>query len=393
MDRKLTNIVTFRKCSQIANRIAVPPMLTYSGLNEGFVSEDTINYYKARSNAAGMIIVEYIYVQRDGGPNISLDYPEQLALYSDGHMEGMQKLVQGIQKDGNKAILQIQHGGRRAIGRYQKGEKVYAPSETDFSSIDYPVEVMTDEYIWELIKNFGRATQLAIDIGADGVEIHGASHYLMQQFFSQYSNRRNDFWGGSLEKRMNFPLETVKEITKVVKENKTKEFIVGYRISPEEIHGENFGYDYKEAIKLAQALSQENIDYIHLPPASGFKVSPDGEDASYQELFREALNEEIILISNGGIQTEKQAQEALKHADIIAIGRGTIIDPDFGLKIMEGRGDEIVSEISPAQLEKSQLTPGLVEIFSDSSNAFGIPMLSGYKSITHLHKGWARNSD
>lgn len=393
MSQQLTDLVQFKNGSTITNRMAVAPMLTFSGLEEGLVSEDTKKYYSARSQAAGLIIAEYMYVQRDGGPCIPIDFPEQLALYGEEHIEGVKEVVESLQRHGNKVILQIHHGGREAIGRHQKGETVYSPSKIDFEFLDYSVEEMSDEYIRELIKNFGIATQRALDLGADGVEIHGANHYLIQQFFSKYSNRRTDFWGGSLEKRMNFPLEVTKEVQRVVAENNPNEFIVGYRLSPEEVHGENYGYDYKDAIKLVQAVAEHNVDYIHLSLWEGYNSTPNQVEKSYSELFKNALNEDIMLISTGGVFTEKQAQEAIIHTDIVGIGRGTLIDPEFGLKIVEGRGDEIVSEISEEQLEKSQLTPGLVEVFSDNRNFFGLPLLPGYESITHLHENWLKLTD
>ena len=95
--------------------------------------------------------------------------------------------------------------------------------------------------ILRIIKSFGEATKRAIDSGFDGVEIHGANHYLLQQFFSKYSNRRTDQWGGSLENRMRFSLEVLKEVKSVVKSHAKDDFIVGFRFCPEEIHGENIG--------------------------------------------------------------------------------------------------------------------------------------------------------
>ncbi len=143
--------------------------------------------------------------------------------------------------------MQIHHGGREARARGAKGHEVLAPSQLDFSFLPYPVREMTHEEIVEIIKDFGRATKRAIDAGFDGVEIHGANHYLIQQFFSAFSNRRQDKWGGSLEKRMTFALEVVKEVKSVIARYAPKDFIIGYRLSPEEIHGTNIGYFYKES--------------------------------------------------------------------------------------------------------------------------------------------------
>ena len=96
------------------------------------------------------------------------------------------------------------------------------------------------------------------------VEIHGANHYLIQQFFSTLSNHRTDDWGGSLEKRMAFPLAVVKEVKRVVAEEGPKDFIIGYRISPEEIHGDAIGYTYNESTQLIAQVVKQELDYIHV---------------------------------------------------------------------------------------------------------------------------------
>ena len=124
-------------------------------------------------------------------------------------------------------------------------------------------EELSPKKIKEFIKDYGEATRRAIEAGFDGVEIHGANHYLIQQFFSAYSNRRKDQWGGSLTKRMNFALEVVDEINNVVENYAEEPFLVGYRISPEEVHGENIGYTVDEAAKLVKEIIKSGIDYIH----------------------------------------------------------------------------------------------------------------------------------
>lgn len=152
----------------------------------------------------------------NGGPAYVPGYPEQLGAYSDEHLDGLRQVAQALKKDGNKAILQIHHGGRAAIGQAVSGQDVVAPSQVDFSFLDYPIRELTADEIDDIIKDFGKATRRAIKAGFDGVEIHGANHYLIQQFFSKLSNFRTDKWGGSLEKRMAFPLAVVAEVMDVV---------------------------------------------------------------------------------------------------------------------------------------------------------------------------------
>lgn len=388
MSKSLIDTVQFRHGAQLSSRLVMPPMLTFSGLKGGFVSDDTLRYYHARSQAAGLLIAEYHYVSESGGPCSRPGYPEQLGIYSDEHLEGAKKIAAALQKNGNKAILQIHHGGREASGRAVKGEEVLAPSALDFSFLSYPVREMTNAEIEEIIKDFGRATKRAIEAGFSGVEIHGANHYLLQQFFSSFSNVREDKWGGSLEKRMAFPLAVVKEVKRVVEEYAPKDFIVGYRISPEEIHRDEVGYSYREAQALIREVIKYELDYIHLSLWEGYASKPVGSDRTYAEHFKSILDNQTKLIIVGGVFSEEEAQDAIAQTptDLIAVGRGTLIDPLFGQKIKEGRGNEIVHQISPEQLEQTAWTSGLREAFT-REDSLGLPELPGHDSITELHTG------
>ena len=388
MSKSLIDTVQFRHGAQLSSRLVMPPMLTFSGLKGGFVSDDTLRYYHARSQAAGLLIAEYHYVSESGGPCSRPGYPEQLGIYSDEHLEGAKKIAAALQKNGNKAILQIHHGGREASGRAVKGEEVLAPSALDFSFLSYPVREMTNAEIEGIIKDFGRATKRAIEAGFSGVEIHGANHYLLQQFFSSFSNVREDKWGASLEKRMAFPLAVVKEVKRVVEEYAPKDFIVGYRISPEEIHGDEVGYSYREAQALIREVIKYELDYIHLSLWEGYASKPVGSDRTYAEHFKSILDNQTKLIIVGGVFSEEEAQDAIAQTptDLIAVGRGTLIDPLFGQKIKEGRGNEIVHQISPEQLEQTAWTSGLREAFT-REDSLGLPELPGHDSITELHTG------
>ncbi|MDK7051105.1 NADH-dependent oxidoreductase [Aerococcus sanguinicola] len=385
MSKKLTDTITFRHGAQVNNRIVQPPMLTNSGKNDGYVTEDTLNYYSARSQSAGMVIVEYSYVSFAGGPSRSwADDREQLGFYNDSYIEGMTKIAQTLKKDGNKAILQLAHSGRESNWRAQQGEKVYAPSSFDFGFLDYEVEELTEADIFAVIDDFVQAAKRAVACGFDGIEIHGANHYLLQQFFSKWSNRRQDKWGGNLENRMRFIVTLVERVFQSLEETAPKDFIVGYRISPEEIHGETVGYDHKEAKQLVAYLTENfEFDYIHLSlPA--YNSKPAGEEKTYAELFDDVIAEDTKKIIVGNVMSEADAEDALQYTDLIAVGRATLIDPQFGQKIVEGRSEEIIHEISPEQVKVSQLTPGLINLFSDPNM---YPFLPGRESIYHLHEG------
>ncbi len=363
--KKLTDKVTFRHGATINNRIVQAPMLTSSGVDEK-VSQATLDYYNARSQSAGMVIVEYTSVSPNGGPSRSISRQmEQLAIYNDSFKPGLTKVAEALKKDGNKAILQLVHSGREAKFRHILGGQVEVPTDMDFPWIDYPLHELTSDEVWQIVKDFGAATKRAIDCGFDGVEIHGANHYLIQEFFSKYSNHRTDYWGGSLEKRMNFAKEVSKEVFQVVKEYAPKDFIVGYRISPEEIHGENIGYTWHESQQLVDALTKDfDFDYIHLSQLSGldYKQKPQlgDSDKTLAELLGEKINGDALEIVAGGIRTEEQMKDALNYMDLVGIARATLMDNQIGKKIEEGKGDQINQAFTKESLANLHLTPGLI---------------------------------
>ncbi|WP_367342280.1 NADH-dependent flavin oxidoreductase [Limosilactobacillus sp.] len=364
--KKLSDPVIFPNGASIKNRFVQPPMLTNSG-NQGEVTADTIQYYGARSDSAGMVTVEYAYVSENGGPAMTWapDH-SQLAIFDDRFVPQLKKLAEAIKSHGNKAIIEIAHDGRQASGLADMGKSVYAPSEIDYSFLPYPVKELNDEQIKAIIKDFGKATKRAIDAGFDGVLIHGANHYLLQQFFSTISNKRDDHWGGSLEKRMNFPLAVVAEVLRVVKESAPNDFIVGYRFSPEEIH-DTIGYTWHESTQLIKALTDQfAIDYIDLSLPQ-YDQKPIDSNQTFAEIFKPFIgNAKLGIVGN--IRTASDAQDALKYADLLSVGRGSIADPNFARKVLEGHGDRIVDTITKDNMAAAHLTAGLQTIFADAGH-------------------------
>lgn len=399
---QLSDKLTFKHGATVNNRFFQAPMLTNSG-DMGFATEDTINYYAARSKAGGMIITEYHYVSENGGPAQSWRRGrEQLAVFDDKFIPQLKKVATALKKDGNKAILQIAHTGREANVRAMEDKPVYAPSAIDYHFLPYKVHELSDEQVKEIIDDFGQAVRRAVEAGFDGVEIHGANHYLIQQFFSQYSNRREDHWGGSLEKRMNFPLAVVKSVTDAVKKYAPSDFIVGYRISPEEIHGQNVGYTWHDSYKLLEAItSQYDLDYVHFsltnyaakpgdPMLVDREVSAENfhdSDKSLAELLKPALQNNTALLLTGGVRDRKAAEGALAiGGDMVGVGRENIVDPLFAEKILAGKDDEVITTLSAKQAKEAKLTQGLIDVYS-TKGPQPIPVEVD-DSIYDLHEGF-----
>lgn len=371
--KKVTDKVTFRHGATIDTRLIQTPMLTNSGKDEK-ATQDTIDYYNSRSQSAGAVIVEYTSVSPNGGPSRSwARNREQLAIYNDDFKPGLAKIAKALKKDGNKAILQLVHSGREAKYRHTLGGQVEVPSDIDFPWIDYPLHELTEAEVWQIVKDFGAATKRAIDCGFDGVEIHGANHYLLQEFFSKYSNRRTDYWGGSLKKRMNFAKEVSKEVMAVVKDYAPKDFIVGYRISPEEIHGENVGYTWHESTQLVDMLTTNfDFDYIHLSLLD-YKQKPTDSNKTLAELLGEHINGETLEVVAGGIRTEEQMEDALNYMDLIGIGRATLMDNHIAKKIKENKGDEIYHCFTDETLKELHLPAGLITFLANLPENMKLP--------------------
>lgn len=378
MATKLTQEFIFPNGKTLNNRIFMPPMVTKGANNDYSVSDDNLAYYGIRSEVAGLVIAESMYINEQG-----MGFANQMSLSDGKYLDGLKKLTTKIKEHGAKVVVQLYHGGREAVESQQvKGETV-APSAIEFPFLDYQPRELTVEEIEQTIKDYGKATKLAIDAGFDGVEIHGANHYLIQQFFSAYSNRRTDKWGGSLEKRMAFPLAVVKEVLSMKEQYGSDDFIVGYRITPEEVHGENVGYTYQEAAELVKEVTKHNVDYMHASLFTKYDASPVNSDKTYTQLIKEAMPEEIPLLAVGGIFTEEDAEDALNYMDLVGVGRAALIEPQFAKKIAEGKGDTINRSVSPENLEALKWPKGLYDWVVDPSSA--LPPVPGEDTLQSMN--------
>lgn len=287
--------------------------------------------------------------------------------------------------------MQIADTGREATSRVALyGKTVYGPSEMDFPFLPYKVHEYSDKQIQKVIEDFGKAVSRAVEAGFDGVEIHGANHYLIQQFFSTYSNHRTDHWGDSLEKRVNFALEVVKSVTDAAKKYAPKDFIIGYRISPEEINPDSVGYTWHESTQLIKTITDQfDLDYVHLSlPTYSQKLSDS--DKTFAELFKSVLGKDTKEIIAGGITTPADVRDVLKYADLVAVARENVIDPLFAEKIINGQEDKIINSISLEQIFKNHMTLGMIENFSAKKVAISLARAENIKSLHTKPGAWSK---
>lgn len=330
--KNLRDEVLLKSGVALKNRLVMAPMTTQQSFFNGVVTEEEIAYYAERSKGIGAVITGTAYIQADGKGWLG-----ELGANEDKQIFNLAKLASAIKANGAKAILQIFHAGRMTDHIRLAGEQIVSASEipAERENAETP-RALSHKEILEIIANFGKATERAIEAGFDGVEIHGANTYLIQQFFSPHSNRRNDEWGGSLEKRMKFPKEVVKIVTETVKKNTTAPFAVGYRISPEEY--EEPGIKFGDTLKLIDELCKEPLDYLHISLSTYNKISVSEkfDDKSILEYVEKTVASRLPVISVGGVRNEKDVNEALNHSDIVALGKQMIVDPLSAKKIVEG---------------------------------------------------------
>lgn len=322
----------------LRNRIVMAPMTTSAGNDDGTVSEQELTYYSKRAESVGLLITACAYIMPQGK-----GFPGQIGVHSDEMLPSLKRIADTIHKGGAKAVLQIYHGGRQSPPALLPDHQPVSASNipTVLPNAAIPRALSEDEII-ETIKAFGSATKRAIDAGFDGVEIHGANTYLVQQFFSPHSNRRDDQWGGNLEKRLTFPIAVANEVIKTVKENAKTAFLVGYRLSPEEI--EEPGITFEDTLVLVERLARLNLDYLHISTMDfwGGSLRDTTDHGSRAQLINEHLSLKMPIIGVGSI---KDPTDALKISNagipLIALGRALLMDPDWVKKAESNEIDSI----------------------------------------------------
>ena len=366
---------------QLKNRVVMSPMVLGTGGLDGTPGEQMMQYYEERAKGGvGLIITEATRVDEKHGPLA----PRQLAMSKDRHIEPFAKMVKRIHRHGAKVFCQLHHPGRQnlsllvgtwrlseAIGRHWHGywdiffkvaqhadmvEKtgllppVVAPSPVPCRLQKQKTRALKTAEIKELVREFGAAAKRVQLAGADGVELHGAHGYLIQEFLSPYTNRRTDEYGGSFDNRMRFITEIIAEIRRQC----GADFPIIARISVDEFYREigdpaDEGITLDEGIRIAKRLEECGIDAIDVSSATYETMNYWLEPTSFQTGWRSYLaktvkqNVSIPVLAANLIRSPEQAEQQLKEGiqDFISLGRPLLADPDWANKAKAGRPEEI----------------------------------------------------
>lgn len=341
----LNSEVTIKQLA-LRNRLVLPPITTNYGSPEGCVTDNILHFYKERSKDIGLTIVEATSVHPGG-----CIVPNSLGLWDDAQIPGMKRLVNTIQEQGALAVVQLNHAGPRCAPRENERQGL-SPSGVAFRPDVVPI-IMDTKDIDQLISDFSTAAVRASKAGFNGVEIHGAHLYLLSQFLSPLTNKRDDSYGGDAKGRATLALEIVKK----VRENLGPDYPIFFRINAEEkIEG---GQTFEDTLIIGKLLANEGVDVfdVSLIAHGGWKKiedkdylvgssalakdEPSGANIALTSAFRKEIGRPVIVVGKFGVGSAAVQAVENEQIEMVAVGRQMICDPQSAKKILNGMENEI----------------------------------------------------
>lgn len=305
----------------LRNRIVLPPMQTGRANFEGEVTDRLINFYVRRSSHLGLPIVEHSYVSPTGKIG-----PKQLGIHSDSSIRGFEKLVNALHEVGAPAVVQISHAGAVTSSRVIGTEPV-GPSPREKS------RMLDANEIYAVADEFVAAAERAVKAGFDGVELHGAHGYLLNQFYSPLFNKREDEFGGTLEKRMRFPLLIAEKVRQCLGSR-----LLLYRLGSDDLAPN--GTHIENSVVFAKKLEEAGVDIIDV--SGGMCGSEPKQLRQVKGYFVPQANEIkksvcVPIIGVGGITEAEFADKLVNDGkvDLVAVGRAFWRDPLWAEKALE----------------------------------------------------------
>ena len=358
----------FNSGLKMANRFAMAPLTTDSSHEDGTATENELEFVRRRAASGfGATISSAAYVEQDGRSW------QGIGATQDGHLSSLHRLA-AMRAAGGLAILQIYDGGRIAKPELIGEQCLRAPSAVaSLRPGAKTPRAMTANEVGSLIASFREAASLARKAGFDGVEIHGANHYAVHQFFSPRANHRVDNWGGTLSKRMNFPLA----VAEAVRDALGPKLIAGFRVTPFETEPD--GYTLEDAKLLCNELAKLGLDYISVSLDDYRKSRPVGETRVYDgpveksytpaespiTEFARVIAGRSAVMASGGIKTCIDAEGAIKMgADLVAVGRAVVVDPEWLSKVRSKSEASILAGLPKDELDIARalsIPPRMVE--------------------------------
>jgi 2,4-dienoyl-CoA reductase-like NADH-dependent reductase (Old Yellow Enzyme family)/thioredoxin reductase len=323
----------------IRNRLVMAPMASCFADANGEVTDTMLAYYRARARGGvGLVIVEAACVD----PPVGLEGPHQINIDQPSCLTGLQRLAEEIKLAGARAFIQLFHAGRQGSSLLNGGAQIVAPSAIPCPmNREVPRELTRDE-IHILRDKFISSAFYAFQAGFDGVELHAAHGYLLNQFLSPHSNQRRDEFGGCLENRMRLLLEIVTGMKELL-----PHLAVSVRLNIDDFVGG--GLTMKDSLAVSRALQSAGADLINCSSGTYESGLKSIEPASYPEGWRIYLAEAVkhavsIPVMGGGMIRDPQLADQIVaegKADFIFLGRPLLADPQWPLKVRQNRLNDI----------------------------------------------------
>jgi 2,4-dienoyl-CoA reductase-like NADH-dependent reductase (Old Yellow Enzyme family) len=321
---------------KLQNRIGVAPMTRMSSTGDSIPRQDVLDFLVRRAkNGAGIVYTEAICTDYESAQG----YPRQSRILTKRQIDAWKSVVKAIHNEGSIAIMQIFHCGRIAWQEINPANRVIAPSaiapkqNNPLTGAPYPVpDAMSIFDIEHVIQGFVESAKGAVTAGFDGIEIHGAHGYLINQFLSSYSNQRKDGYGGSVENRYRFAHEIIQAVSKVISEDCLLTFrISNWGVADMEVSLFDTKEEYQEIIKL---LSNDPLDAISVS-TYGYNAKAFGTDQNMVRITREVTKLPIMVC--GKIYDRASTEDALRDADIVLSAKSILLNPDWVEDVRAGK--------------------------------------------------------
>ncbi|MBY5822004.1 NADH:flavin oxidoreductase [Rhizobium leguminosarum bv. viciae] len=373
MKSRLFEPFSFPNGLTLRNHVVMAPMTTWSGNEDGSVSDAELSYYRRRVQGVGLVLTGCTHVTANG-----VGFTGEFAACDDKFTPSLRQLADAAKSGGAPALLQIFHAGNKAEPDLVPDRDVVSASAVPLAAGPFnPGEViprpLSHDEILDVIADFGAAARRAIEAGFDGIELHGAHGFLLQNFFSPFYNRRDDEWGRSPENRMRFPLAVVTEVKRVIREFADRPFLLGYRISPEE--PEEGGLRINDAYALIDSLIDAGVDYIHASLANVLEAKPvaNADEYTIAELIATHVAGRVPVIAAGQIRTPEQASRALELGlSLVAVGQGLVINPNWVELATSGRENLIEDTVRTSNVPKIELPAKLWSVIQATTGWFKV---------------------
>jgi NADPH2 dehydrogenase len=308
----------------LKNRLVMPPMATSKANADGSMSDALSDYYddKSRGGAIGLVITEHSYIARQGMNRLG-----QPSVADDGTIEGWSRLAAVFHGNGSKAVMQINHAGGASSAAVTGAEVVSASNIPSTIGAGETPRPLTREEITAIVGQFASAARRVKEAGFDGVEIHGAHGYLLNQFYSPLTNKRTDEYGGDVLGRIRMHLEVIAAVRAAV----GAEFPVLLRLGARDyMEG---GTSIQDSRVAAVELERAGVDMLDITGGLSAYMRPGHDEPGWFAELSEAVKGvvSIPVILTGGVTEPEQAERLLADgkADLIGVGRAILKDSDW----------------------------------------------------------------